>query len=208
VINEVPVFVSLSAVIVAVPGAIAMTTPVPDTVLTSGLLELQTMTRPLSTAPLPSRVTAESVVVPPTCRLALDGDTDTVATGTGGGGGAAVTVINEVPVFVSLNAVIVAVPAAIAVTTPVPDTVLTSGLLELHAMARPLSTAPFPSRVTAESVVVPPTCRLALDGDTDTVATGTGAGALTLRLEELVLPSLVALIAVLPGAIARTAPLA
>jgi hypothetical protein len=117
-------------------------------------------------------------------------------------------VINEVPVFVSLNAVIVAVPAAIAVTSPEPDTVLTSGLLELQAMTRPLSTPPLPSRVTAESVVVPPTCRLALDGDTDTVATGTGAGALTLRFAELVLPSLVALIVVLPGAIARTFPLA
>jgi hypothetical protein len=152
-----------------------------------------------------SRITAESCCVPPTRRLALEGETETVATGAGAD---ALTAIAAVPVFVSLIAVIVALPAAMAVTSPDPETVLTAELLELQATTRPASTLLFASRVTAESCCVPPTRRLALEGETDTVATGTGAGALTLRFEEFVLPSLVALIVVLPGAIARTAPLA
>jgi hypothetical protein len=60
-------------------------------------------------------------------------------------------VIKEVPVFVSLNAVIVAVPAAIAVTSPEPDTVLMAGLLELQVIVRPVSTLLLASRVVAES---------------------------------------------------------
>jgi len=47
---------------------------------------------------------------------------------------------------------------------------------------------------------------VALAGATDTDATGIGAGALTLKLEELVLPSLVALIIALPDPIALTVP--
>jgi hypothetical protein len=55
---------------------------------------------------------------------------------------------------------------------------------------------------------VPPTCRLAVAGDTEIDATGIGAGALTLRAEEAVLPSLEALIMALPGPTALTSPVA
>ena len=53
---------------------------------------------------------------------ALGGDTATVLTGT------SETVIVLVPLFVSLVAVIVAVPGATAVTNPVDDTVATRGV--------------------------------------------------------------------------------
>jgi hypothetical protein len=110
----------------------------------------------------------------------------------GGGGGAAVTVIDEVPIFVSLNAVIVALPAAIAVTSPEPETVLMPGLLELQAIVRPVSTLLLASRVVAESWTVAPTNKLDDDGETATVATGAGGGAVTVIVAPLLLPSLVA----------------
>jgi hypothetical protein len=56
----VPVFVSLDAVMVALPAAMALTSPDDVTVLTAELLELQVTTRPVSTLLLASRVTAES----------------------------------------------------------------------------------------------------------------------------------------------------
>jgi hypothetical protein len=94
-----------------------------------------------------------------------------------GGGVGSVAVIAEVPVLVSLVAVIVAPPAASAVTSPEVETLLRAGLLELQVTTRPVSTLLLASRVTAESCCVPPTRRLALDGETDTVATGAGGGA-------------------------------
>jgi hypothetical protein len=118
------------------------------------LLELQVIKRPVRTLLLASRVTAENWTVPPTWTLALGGDTVTDATGTGA---AAVTVIAAVPVLVSLVAVIVALPAATAVTRPDAETVLTPVLLELQVTTRPRSTTLFASSVTAESCAVPPT---------------------------------------------------
>jgi hypothetical protein len=67
------------------------------------------------------------------------------------GGGGVVTVIAAVPVFVSLKAVIVALPAASAVTSPEAETVLMAGLLEAQVTTRPVSTLLFASRVVAES---------------------------------------------------------
>jgi hypothetical protein len=60
-------------------------------------------------------------------------------------------VIAEVPIFVSLNAVIVALPAATAVTSPEPETVAIPVLLELQVITRPVSTLLLASRVVAES---------------------------------------------------------
>jgi hypothetical protein len=56
-----------------------------------------------------------------------------------------------VPVFVSLEAVMVAVPAAMALTSPDDETVLTAELPELHVITRPVSKVLLASRVTAES---------------------------------------------------------
>jgi hypothetical protein len=86
--------------------------------------------------------------VAPTSGLDDAGETDTVATGAGAG---ALTVVAAVPVFVSLVAVIVALPAATAVTSPDVETRLTEELLELQVTTRPVSTFLFASRVTAES---------------------------------------------------------
>jgi hypothetical protein len=60
-------------------------------------------------------------------------------------------VIAAVPVLVSLVAVIVALPAAIAVTRPDAETVLMLVLLELQAITRPVRTLLLASRVVAES---------------------------------------------------------
>lgn len=59
--------------------------------------------------------------------------------------------IAAVPVLVSLVAVIVALPAAIAVTRPDAETVLMLVLLELQAITRPVRTLLLASRVVAES---------------------------------------------------------
>jgi hypothetical protein len=102
--------------------------------------------------------------------------------------------------------VIVALPAATAVTSPETETELTAGLLELQVTTRPVSTLLLASRVTAESCCVPPTRRLALEGETATVATGTGAAALTVIVEIALLPSLVTVICVVPALTAVTRP--
>src|SRR3982751_2288411 len=102
----------------------------------------------------------------------------------------------------------VALPAVTAVTRPLAETELTAELLELQVTERPLSTLLPASRITAESCTVPPTCRLAVPGETETDATGTGGGALMLRLEEALLPSLEAEIVAVPAATAVTTPVA
>jgi hypothetical protein len=132
-------------VIVALPGPAAVTSPVALTVAAAGLLELQVTSRPVSTVPFASFVTAVScrVGVIPTTRLAELGVTVTVATGAG------VTVSAALPVLVSLVAMILAVPADTAVTSPLGETVATDVLLELHAIGRPLITRPCASSVVA-----------------------------------------------------------
>jgi hypothetical protein len=127
VIEDVPVFVSLAAVIVAVPAPTAVTRPFPSTVAAAALLEVQMTVRPVRTLFAASRSVAVScwVGVIPITRLAEDGVTVTVFTG------ASVTVIEEVPVFVSLVAVIVTgPPAPTAVTSPLASTVTTALLFE------------------------------------------------------------------------------
>ena len=170
-IEDVPVFVSLVAVIVVAPAPTAVTRPFASTVAAAVLLEVHVTTRPVSTLPFASLVTAVSccVGVIPSTRLAEAGVTVTVLTG------ASVTVIEDVPVFVSLVAVIVVAPAATAVTRPFASTVAAAGLLEVHVTTRPVSTLLAASRSVAVSccVGVIPTTRLAEDGVTVTVLTGT-----------------------------------
>jgi hypothetical protein len=147
----VPVFVSLVAVIVALPTATTVAKPL---ALTEAMPEFEldhVTTRPVRTLLLASRVTAESCCVPPTERLALEGETVTDATGAG-----ALTVTPAVPVFVSLRAVIVALPAATARTSPDVETVLMAELLELQVITRPVNMLLLASRVTAESCAVAP----------------------------------------------------
>jgi len=127
------------------------------------------------------------------------GLTVTVATGT------FATVIAAVPLFPSLVAVIVAVPAATPVTRPLADTVAIARFELDHATARPASTFPAASFVVALSWVVPPTTALAVAGLTTTDATGTVD---TVTTAVALCPSLVAVIVADPSATPVTTPLA
>jgi hypothetical protein len=101
-------------------------------------------------------------------------------------------------------AVIWAVPEAAAETSPVEDTVATAVLLLANVTVRPVSVLPLASFNKTTACVDWPTVRLVLFSVTVTVATG--AGAFTVTVAELVIPSLVALIAAVPAATAVTKP--
>jgi len=120
---DVPVFVSLVAVIVAEPAAIPLASPLALTLTLVVSLLVHVTTRPASALPALSFGVAESCSVPPVSIVAGAGATVTDETGT------TVTVMADVPVFVSLVAVIVAEPGATAVTSPALLTVAIVGAL-------------------------------------------------------------------------------
>src|SRR4029077_20672621 len=165
VIADVPLLPSDVAVIVAVPTATAVTSPLPSTVATAVLLLPQVTTRPDNGLPFASLGVAVSCSVSPTTTLAGAGVTVTEATG------ASVTVTLEVPLCPSLVAVIVAEPAATPVTTPLPFTVATAVLLLAHVTTRPVSGLPLASLGVSVSCTVCPTNTLAGAGVTVTEAT-------------------------------------
>src|SRR5207249_2666645 len=172
--SAVPLFPSLVAVIVAVPAADPVTSPLALTVATPAALVPHAIVRPVSTFPLASFRLAVSCTVAPTGTLADAGLTTTDATGAGGGGGSDVTVTVALPLVPSLVPVTVAATAATPATNPLPLTVATARLPLAQVTARPPSTAPAESFVAVASCTVPPTCTLALSGITTTAATGTG----------------------------------
>ncbi len=151
VTDAVPATLSLVAVIVAVPAATAVTTPVVDTVATADAFDDHATTRPVSTLPLASFVTAVNVAVPPALTLVVGGETVTLATGT------AVTVTVTVAVLPSQVPVMTEVPGERPVTTPAADTLATAGVPELHVTTRPVRTLPPASFTVGTSVTVPPT---------------------------------------------------
>jgi hypothetical protein len=161
-----PDFPSLVAVIVAVPTTKPVATPACVTVATVVLLELQVITRPVTTAPLMSLVVAVKAVVEPLATPAVNGATVTLPTGIG------VTVTLEVPDFPSLVAVIVVVPGLEPVTTPPELTLATSGLLDDHATMRFVTTVPLTSVTVTVNGVVAPVMMVAVGGDTVTLPTG------------------------------------
>ena len=134
-----PDFPSLVAVIVAVPSATPLTSPVVDTVAMLLLLEPHVTTRSVTTVPFASLTTAVSCVVDPLLTLVGEGVTVTVPTGT------AVTTTEVEPLLLSLVAVIVAVPGDTAVMRPADDTVAIVLLLELHVTTRFVTVVPFAS---------------------------------------------------------------
>src|SRR5207244_8879355 len=173
---------SLVAVIVAVPGVTPDTSPLLLTVATA-VLELDHVTvRPERGAPLASFGVAVSCTVWPACTEAEGGVTSTVATGT------FVTLIDEVPLFPSLVAVIVAVPGVTPDTSPLLLTVATAVLELDHVTVRPERGAPFPSFGVPVSCTVWPARPEAEGGVTSTAATGT---FVTVIDEVPLLPSLV-----------------
>src|SRR5438552_1604766 len=167
VTDEVPLFPSLVAVIVAEPGVTPETRPPLLTVATA-VLELDHVTvRPESGVPPASLGVAVSCTVWPACTDAEGGVTSTVATGT------FVTLIDEVPLFPSLVAVIVAEPGVTPDTSPLLLTVATAGVELDHVTVRPESGFPPASLGVAVSCTVWPACTEAEGGVTSTVATGT-----------------------------------
>jgi len=149
----VPLCPSLVAVIVAAPCPCAVTSPLLLTVAIPAALVLHDTVRPESGFPAESRGVAVNCRVWPTVRLRLAGLTVTDATGT-----TTTATVTEAD-FPSLVAVIVAVPAALAVTSPLLLTVTTPAALVLHDTVRPESGFPAESRGVAVSCPVWPTVR-------------------------------------------------
>src|SRR5207302_15543 len=132
-----------------------------------------------------------------TCRLADPGFTVTDATGT------LVTVTVDVPLLPSLVAVIVAVPAALAVARPLLLTLATPVLLLTHVTTRPDRVLPLASLSVAVNCTVWPTDPVADTGVTMTEATGAFVTATT---AVPLWPSLSAVIVADPAATPLTRP--
>src|SRR2546427_2645739 len=177
-IAAVPLCPSLVAVMTAEPAARPVTSPLLLTDATDGVALDQLTARPDSVLPLASLSVAASCCVWPTWIVAEAGVRATEATGT------FVTVIEEVPLCPSLVAVIIADPAAIAVTSPLPLTDATDGFELDQLTARPVRTPAAESFVVAENWTACPTCALAEAGLTVTDATGTGV-TVTTAVSEL-----------------------
>src|SRR5438445_5485510 len=172
VMAAVPLFPSLVALIVMEPGATPLTRPLVLTVATA-VLELDHVTvRPESGVPPASLGVAVSCTVWPACTEAEGGVTSTDATGT------FVTLIDEVPLFPSLVAVIVADPGVTPETSPLLLTAATAVLELDHVTVRPESGAPSASFGVAVSCTVWPACTDAEGGVTSTLATATGVQAI------------------------------
>ena len=129
--------------------------------------------------------------------------TSTDATGTGVGAFTASCALPEIPPLV---AVMVALPAANAVTSPDAETVASAVLSELHVMTRPSSTPPLASRVIAVACVIWPTVSDAELRETPTDDTGAGEGAAIVTAALPAWPSLVAVMVALPAVTAVTSP--
>src|SRR2546425_679993 len=132
----VPVLPSLVAVIVAEPAATPVTRPLAETVATAGALLAPGTTRPLSPLPAQSFVVAGSCTAAPPATRAAAGPTAPDATGI------TVTVIAPVPLCPSHAAVTVAAPGATPLTSPLPFTAATPGLVDAHVTTRPLNGLP------------------------------------------------------------------
>jgi hypothetical protein len=114
-----------------------------------------------------------------------------------------VTVMIAVPLFPSLVAVIVVVPAATAVRLPDDEMVATPVLLELHSTGRPDNKLPASSRSKAVSPVVCPTD---MDNGFGVTATDATGACVTVIVATSFLPSAVAVIDAVPGPVAVTSP--
>ena len=114
------------------------------------------------------------------------------------------TVRGALPLFPSLVAVMLAVPAATPLTSPVvDDTVATVVLSEIQTMLRPVSTRPLASSRVALACVV---CTALIElNASDTVTVATGAWV-TVIVALPAFPSLVANMLAVPTLIAVTRP--
>jgi hypothetical protein len=183
-----------------VPAATAVTAPFADTEPIAGDNDDHVTERPDSTLPVASRRIAVAWVVCPTCKEDDASVTATVFTGT------AATVSGSVPVFPSLVALSVTLPAATPVTKPLGDTLATEVFDDVQPIVRPLSTFPAASFKVAVTCSVAPASRVLELAESVTVATGAGAGAATVTGAPPLWPSLVARIDAEPALTAVTTP--
>ncbi|MDQ8174557.1 MAG: hypothetical protein P2976_03115 [Gemmatimonadota bacterium] len=195
VITIVPVTPSLVARIVAVPFPVGVTSPAVLTVATRPLLELQRISR-LSVVPRLSFATALSCTVCPGRSEVRFSAAVTVTVFTG-----ITRVSSAVPLFPSLVAVTVTTPVERAVTRPAVLTVARVSSLDVQVIVRFPRAFPSASLGTALSCSVFPITSVAVAGVTVIVATGAG---ITRSTADLLFPSLVAVIVVVPTARAVT----
>ena len=172
VIDALPDFPSLVAVMVAEPPATAVTRPLSFTVAFDTSDDDQVTTRPGIGSPVLESALAVSCCVLPGAMVAVCGVTSTVTTSTGK------DKISEDPLLPSLVAVIVTSPKLTPVTRPMEFTVALLPSEVDHDIARPVRGAPFESSAVAVIWSVSPTTTRSCCGVTATAATGTGiAGA-------------------------------
>jgi hypothetical protein len=117
--------------------------------------------------------------------------------------GAIVMTADIEPLFPSLVAVIVAVPAPTPVIRPAEDTDAIALLLDPHVTTRPVTTVPFRSFRVIDGVAVCATKSGRLGGESVTLPTGT---AVTVTVDDPLFPSAVAVIVAVPGATPVTTP--
>jgi hypothetical protein len=195
----VPDWPSLLAVMVTLPAAMPVTSPVAETVaIALSLLDQPTM-RPDKGFPLASTSVAVSATVWFTVIVAVAGVTVTAATGTWR------TSTTADPCFPSTVATITAFPGARPVTRPDAETLASDGVPLDQKIVRPVSGCPDTLRGVATSWTEDPTTILGDAGVTSTAATGSGA-IVTSAVPDAA--SLVAVIVAVPVEIPVTRPLA
>jgi hypothetical protein len=200
VMSEDPDLEFAVAVIVTRPARFADTSPVAFTVARVPDDDAQTKVAFVTGVPAASNALAVSCSVLPAFSVASAGVTCTVAMGPGP---AAFTVIVAVPDFPPLEAVMVAVPAELVVTSPVEETAATAVLLDDQDTEAADTTAPFASVTVAVRVVPCPAVNVVVDGDTLTLAIGT-ADTVTVAVPDC--PPASAVMIAVPGDTAVTTP--
>ena len=208
VVAEIEVPSNVVAVIVAVPAPTPVTTPVVVPTVATELSDDDQVRFGLEA--LFGVTVAEIEVVAPVNNVVEVVDSDTPVTNVGAGVGllTVTTVVAEIEVPSNVVAVIVAVPAVIAVTTPVVVPTVATELSD-DDQVRSLLLALFGVTV-AEIEVVAPVNNVVVVGDNDTPVTNVGAGVGLLTVTTVVAenpPSaVVAVIVAVPAVIAVTTP--
>ena len=140
--------------------------------------------------------------------LSVVGLTVTLTELTVGGRTGAVTVTEALPVFPSLVARIVEVPAAIAAIVPEALIVAIDGTELDQAMVRPVRTLPCASVSVTTAWDCPPTATVLGVTTTDTAAIAGGGGVAIASVDAPDTPSAEAMMVTLPEPIAVTTPAA
>ena len=130
------------------------------------LLDVHATARPVSDTPRSSCNVAVAAVLLPAGIDPTASATRTVCTGGG------TTVIDTLPLLPSADAVIVALPTAIPVMSPVPSTVATAASELVQVSARPVSTTLRSSRTTTAAIIERAMLSCALGVVTAIVPTG------------------------------------